>query len=68
MPDPTDTRLIAAHIAAALLAKPPKGKGSAAQIAAKLYFDVLDALESESKKRPPAKRATAVSGPVQPGR
>ncbi len=49
----TDDRLIAAHLTAALIvqAHDAKAKGSPAGSAAKLYFDVLDALRAESKNR-----------------
>jgi hypothetical protein len=48
-----DDRLIAAHLTAALISGAPiaKGKGSAAENAAKLYFDVLEALRAEQKNR-----------------
>ena len=49
----TDDRLIAAHLTAALIAQAQaedgKAKGTAARSAAKLYFDVVDALRAESK-------------------
>jgi hypothetical protein len=49
----TDDRLIAAHLTAALIvqAQDAKAKGSPVGSAAKLYFDVLDALRAESKNR-----------------
>jgi hypothetical protein len=49
----TDDRLIAAHLTAALIAQAQdaKIKGSPLGNAAKLYFDVLDALRAESKSR-----------------
>ena len=51
----TDDRLIAAHLTAALIAQAQaehgKAKGIAARNAAKLYFDVVDALRAESKNR-----------------
>jgi hypothetical protein len=52
----TDDRLIAAHLTAALIAQAQaqdgNAKGSApAGRAAKLYFDLLDALTAESKAR-----------------
>jgi hypothetical protein len=51
----TDDRLIAAHLTAALIAQAQvqdvKAKGSATGNAAKLHFDVLDALRAESKNR-----------------
>ena len=48
----TDNRLIAAHLTAALLGKIPSlNVGEKPEdIAAKLYFDVLDSLETEAKK------------------
>jgi hypothetical protein len=51
----TDDRLIAAHLTAALIAQAQaqdgKAKGTAAGNAAKLYFDVLNAIRVESKNR-----------------
>lgn len=53
MADATDTRLIAAHLAAALIKQVPmaQAKGTAAENAAKLYFDVLEAVRAEDKDR-----------------
>ena len=49
----TDTRLIAAHLAAALIASKQldKANGGTAAAAAKLYFDVLDAVTIEQERR-----------------
>jgi hypothetical protein len=48
----TDARLIAAHLAAALIAGKPLDKANgAATAAAKLYFDVLDAVMKEQERR-----------------
>ncbi len=47
----TDTRLIAAHLAALLAGKPlDKANGGTAAAAAKLYFDVLDAVMKEQER------------------
>ena len=58
MADSADPRSIAAHLAAALIASKPleKTKGGPAAAAAKIYFDVLDAVKKEQDKRytPPA--------------
>jgi hypothetical protein len=67
----TDDRLIAAHLTAALIAQAQaedgKAKGTAARNAAKLYFDVVDALRAESKNRhkgkPPAGGFTSIIVP-----
>jgi hypothetical protein len=53
MADSADPRSIAAHLAAALIASKPleKAKGDPATAAAKIYFDVLDAVKKEQEKR-----------------
>jgi hypothetical protein len=53
MADSADPRSIAAHLAAALIASKPleKAKGGPAAAAAKIYFDVLDAVKKEQDKR-----------------
>jgi hypothetical protein len=58
MADATDDRLIAAHLAAAMIRNPPKG--ARAENAAKIYFDVLEAVRAEEKKRKRGKVATAL--------
>jgi hypothetical protein len=60
----TDARLIAAHLAAAMISTqaPETAKGgSAAAAAAKIYSDVLDAVMNEQKRRygSPTGRANA---------
>lgn len=63
MPDSADPRSIAAHLAAALISGKPleNAKGGQAAAAAKIYFDVLDAVMAEQTKRyaPPTGRANA---------
>ena len=51
----TDDRLVAAHLAAALIAKAPieKAKGDAADNAVKIYLDVLKSLQSQKKQGGP---------------
>ena len=53
MAEAADPRSIAAHLAAALIAGKAlgKAKGGPASAAAKLYFDVLDAVKNEQDKR-----------------
>ena len=48
----TDDRLIAAHLATALIAKAPieKATGTAADNAVKIYLDVLRALQSQKPR------------------
>jgi hypothetical protein len=59
----TDFRLIAAHLAAAMISAqaPENAKGGSAAAAAKIYFDVLDAVMTEQKRRyaSPTSRANA---------
>jgi hypothetical protein len=68
----TDDRLIAAHLTAALIAQAQaedgKAKGTAARNAAKLYFDVVDALRAESKYRHTGKPPPGGFGIYQTGR
>ncbi len=63
----TDDRLIAAHLTAALIvqAQDAKAKGSPVASAAKLYFDVLDALRTESKNRHAGKPPSGAFGNSQ---
>jgi hypothetical protein len=61
MAEAADPRSIAAHLAAALIAagKPlENAKGGPAAAAARIYFDVLDAVKKEQDKRyaPPAQQ------------
>ena len=58
MADPTDTRLIAAHLAAALIGKAGGTPSSTSVV--QTYFEVLDAVRLEEKNR--HKVATAASG------
>jgi hypothetical protein len=58
MADGTDDKLIAAHLAAAMIRNPPKG--ARAEHAAKIYFEVLEALRAEDKKRRRGKLTTAL--------
>jgi hypothetical protein len=53
MSDSADPRSVAAHLAAALIAGRTLGnvKGGEAAAAAKVYFDVLDAITTEQTKR-----------------
>ena len=53
MAEAADPRYIAAHLAAALIAGKAldKEKGGPAAAAAKIYFDVLDAVKKEQDKR-----------------
>ena len=53
MADAADPRMIAAHLAAALIVGKllEKAKGGPATAAAKIYFDVLDAVKKEQDKR-----------------
>jgi hypothetical protein len=68
----TDDRLIAAHLTAALIAQAQaqdgNAKGSAAGRAAKLYFDVVDALRAESKARHTGKAPAGALGTYQTAR
>ena len=58
MAEETDNRLIAAHLAAALIRNPPKG--ARADTAAQIYFEVLDAVCAEDKRRRRGKVASAL--------
>jgi hypothetical protein len=63
----TEDRLIAARLTAALIvqAQDAKAKGSPAGSAAKLYFDVLDALRAVSKNRHAGKTPSGAFGNYQ---
>jgi hypothetical protein len=56
----TDNRLIAAHLTAALLTKDTY-KATNADVAAKLYFDVLKSLEVEAEKHKAAAPTASAS-------
>ena len=51
MADSADPRSIAAHLAAALIASKPLEKAKGGPAAAKIYFDLLDAVRKEQDKR-----------------
>jgi len=71
MADAADPRLIAAHLAAAIIATKPFDKAKAhAPAAAKLYFDVLDAVKKEQDRRyssPSTPQSRRLSQPLQRG-
>jgi hypothetical protein len=53
----TDDHLVAAHLTAAIIPLAPIASGDAAENAVQLYFEVLEALQAKSGKRPsPTKR------------
>ena len=58
MADETDDRLIAAHLAAAMIRNPPPG--ARAENAAQIYFEVLDAVRAEDKRRRRSKVTSAL--------
>jgi hypothetical protein len=64
MASATDTRLIAAHLTAALIIKGHPFLGTKLQDIARLYFDCLDALRAEEEKRP-KKAPQAATGTYQ---
>lgn len=63
----SETKLVAAHLSAAILAQMPlaKAKGSAADNAVKVYLEVLDKLDAEIQKRRPS--VGAMSGTTRNG-
>ena len=62
MADAADPRSIATHLAAALIAGKSleNAKGGEAAAAARLYFDVLDAVTKEQEKRYAAPKPSSI--------